>query len=361
MRDFKLSGPAWFDASPEPVILAHDGDTAYYNAAAAALAERSGWTLKEETPLPEPLRAIDGVGVQTLELAGEHWVCRTERLKAGLLICLTLSPSSITVPLERLAQLAERMRLPLGSLIGVSQLLAQSDGERTEEKTSQYQSIQRKSYYTLLRMLNTLETLGSLSDGRRPFQGEPLDLGGLCAEVVRRVQSVCDEAGCAVELRQNGGNLLVQGEDDLLRQMLYHLISNAIRAAGDGGRVTLELEKCREKDRRWVRLVIWDSGSGFKPEQLARAFDPAQGAAGLSDRSEGLGLGLVLCKRVAERHGGRLAVMTGASAVTAVELPLCDGLSFGALHSPSDLSGGINETLVQLSDVLPWQCFAEEE
>ena len=112
MRDFKLSGPAWFDASPEPVILAHDGDTAYYNAAAAALAERSGWTLKEETPLPEPLRAIDGVGVQTLELAGEHWVCRTEQLKAGLLICLTLSPSSITVPLERLAQMAERMRLP---------------------------------------------------------------------------------------------------------------------------------------------------------------------------------------------------------------------------------------------------------
>ena len=152
MRDFKLSGPAWFDASPEPVILAHDGDTAYYNAAAAALAERSGWTLKEDAPLPEPLRAIDGVGVQTLELAGEHWVCRTERLKAGLLICLTLSPSSITVPLERLAQLAEQMRLPLGSLIGVSQLLAQSDGERTEEKTSQYQSIQRKSYYTLLRM-----------------------------------------------------------------------------------------------------------------------------------------------------------------------------------------------------------------
>ena len=71
-------------------------------------------------------------------------------------------------------------------------------------------------------------------------------------------------------------------------------------------------------------------------------------------------MGLVFCKRVAERHGGRLAVMTGASAVTAVELPLCDGLSFGTLHSPSDLSGGFNETLVQLSDVLPWQCFAEE-
>ena len=211
MRDFKLSGPAWFDASPEPVILAHDGDTAYYNAAAAALAERSGWTLKEDAPLPEPLRAIDGVGVQTLELAGEHWVCRTERLKAGLLICLTLSPASITVPLERLAQLAEQMRLPLGSLIGVSQLLAQSDGERTEEKTSQYQSIQRKSYYTLLRILNTLETLGSLSDGRRPFQGEPLDLGGLCAEVVRRVQSVCDEVGCAVELRQNGATCWCRG------------------------------------------------------------------------------------------------------------------------------------------------------
>ena len=361
MREFKLSGPAWFDASPEPVILTHDGYTAYYNAAAAALAGRSGWTLQEGTPLPEPLQTIDGAGVQTMELAGERWMCRTERLEAGVLICLTLSPSSVSVPLERLAQLAERMRLPLGSLIGVSQLLAQTDAQRTEEKTRQYQSMQRKSYYTLLRMLNTLETLGSLSDGHCPFQGEPLDLGGLCADVVRRVQSVCGEAGCTLEFRQNGGNLLVQGEDALLRQMLYHLISNAIRAAGDGGRITLELEKCGGKGRRWVRLVIWDSGGGFRPEQLARAFDPTQGAAGLSDQSEGLGMGLALCRRIAERHGGRMAVMTGASAVTAVELPLCDGLSFGALHSPSDLSGGINETLVQLSDVLPWQCFTEQE
>ena len=114
------------------------------------------------------------------------------------------------------------------------------------------------------------------------------------------MQSVCDEVGCAVELRQNGGNLLVQGEDDLLRQMLYHLISNAIRAAGDGGQVTLELEQCREKDRRWVRLVIWDSGGGFKPEQPGRLIRPGVRRGSPTGRKD---LAWGLCSASALRSG----------------------------------------------------------
>ena len=363
MNEFTLSGPAWFAHSPEPVILIQDECAAYYNAAAEALSAREGWQLDVGRPLPEPLQAVEVPGVQMLTLGGEQWLCRGEKLEAGALLCLTHQSAELAVPLARLSQLAGQMRMPLGNLIGVSQLLTRTEAERTPEKTRQYQAIQRKNYYALLRMLDTLETLGTIAQEQSAFQGEVLDLGGLCGEIVRRVQSAAAEYGCTVTLEQKSGNLLVQGEQELLRTLVYQLLSNAMRAAGEQGQVALELDK-REapgKGKRWVRLIVRDSGAGYPPEQLPRVFDPAQGGYGLLDRPAGLGVGLALCRGIVERHGGRLILQNGAGAVTAVELPLYEGNAFSTLRSPTDLSGGMNDTLLQLADVLPWQCFTEDE
>lgn len=363
MNEFTLSGPAWFDHSPEPVILLRDGCVAYYNASAAALSAREGWQLAPGEALPEPLRAANCPGVQMLSLCGEQWLCRGEMLEVGLLLCLTRQNSDAAIPLARLSQLAGQMRMPLGNLIGVSQLLTQTEPARTPEKTRQYQAIQRKNYYTLLRMLDTLEMLGTVPEEQSAFRSEVLDLSGLCGEIVRCVQSICASYGCLVTLEQKSGNLLVQGEQELLRTLVYQLLSNAMRAAGAHGQVVLELEKQerRGSHKRCVSLIVRDSGAGYPPEQLSRAFDPAQGGADLLDRTEGLGVGLALCRSIVQRHGGRLILQNGAGAVTAVELPLYEGGADASLHSPSDLSGGMNDTLLQLADVLPWQCFTEDE
>ena len=116
----------------------------------------------------------------------------------------------------------------------------------------------------MLRMLDSLEFLGTISDEQIPFRPQVLDLGGLCADVVRRVQGVSDQIGCTLSLDQRSGNLLVRGEERMLRKMIYQLLSNAIRAAGASGRVVLQLES---RGRRWVRLIVSDSGEGFSPTQ----------------------------------------------------------------------------------------------
>ena len=354
MKEFTLSGPGWFDAVPDPVFWTLRGTVAYYNPAAEALARREGWELAEGKALPQVLQGLETQGAESCSLGGEHWVCRRAELDGGVLYQLSLAPEAPLVPLDRLSQIAGQLRIPLGNLIGASQLLEYPRGDRSPEKTEQYRAIQRKNYHILLRMLDSLEFLGTTSGEQVRFHPQVLDFGGLCADVVRRVQGVGDQAGCAVTLEQRSGNLLVRGEERMLRRLLYQLLSNAIRAAGDGGRVLLRLES---REKRWVRLAVSDSGEGFSPTQLARAFDPARGNDPLAEGEWGLGLGISICRIVAEKHGGRIALLSGDGGKAVVGLPLCTDLTAGELHTSQDFGGGLNETLIQLADVLPWQCF----
>ena len=358
MKQFTLSGPEWFDRQPDPVIWARQGAVAYYNPPAGELARRMGWNLNEGGPLPAPLAELEQPGAETLSLAGESWLCRTAELEEGVLYQLVPAPELPSVTLDRLSQIAGQLRTPLGNLIGASQLLDYPRADRSPEKTQQYRAIQRKNYHILLRMLDSLEFLGNSSEDPGAVPLQILDLGGLCAELVRRVQGVSDRTGCAVTLDQRDGNLLVRGEARMLRKLIYQLLSNAIRAAGNPGQVLLRLEK---RGGRWVRLTVSDSGRGFSAAQLARAFDPARGGDSLAEGERGLGLGISICRMVAEKHGGRMALLSGDGGRAVVELPLCTDLTSGELHSPQDFSGGLNETLIQLADVLPWQCFLDDE
>lgn len=358
MKEFTLSGPGWFDRQPDPVIWARCGTVAYFNPAAGDLARRMGWPMAEGEGLPRPLAELEGQGTVTFSLEGENWLCRTAELEGGTLYQLSPAPETSSVSLDRLSQIAGQLRTPLGNLIGASQLLEYPRADRSPEKTEQYRAIQRKNYHILLRMLDSLDFLGTVSGAEAPFRPQILDFGGLCGDVVRRAQGVGDQAGCTLTLDQRSGNLLVRGEERMLRKLIYQLLSNAIRAAGNPGRVVLRLEA---REKRWVRLTVSDSGQGFSAAQLARAFDPARGGDTLAEGERGLGLGISICRAVAEKHGGRMALLSGDGGKAVVELPLCTDLAGGELHSPQDFSGGLNETLIQLADVLPWQCFLSDD
>lgn len=356
MNDFTLSGPGWFDRQADPVIYARDGTVAYVNPAAAEQARLGGWPLSVGAPLPEALSGLSS-GAGEVILGGERWLCRVEALEEGVLYLLSRPPEEEPLSLGRLSQIAAQLRIPLGNLIGASQLLEHPRADRPPEKTEQYRAIQRKNYMILLRMLDSLEFLGAVSAREAAFRPQVLDFGGLCAEVVRLGQDLCAQAGCTLRLDRQEGNLLVRGEERMLRRLIYQLLSNALRAAGEGGRVTLRLER---RGKRWVRLQVSDSGSGFSAAQLSRAFDPARAGDPLADQDRGLGLGIALCRMVAEKHGGRMALLSGGGGTVVVELPLCTDVGGGELRASEDYGGGLNEPLLQLADVLPWQCFLEE-
>jgi signal transduction histidine kinase len=104
-------------------------------------------------------------------------------------------------------------------------------------------------------------------------------------------------------------------EREAIRRALINLVRNALQASPEGGVVGVALER---RDGR-ARVVVTDEGAGLDPEIAGRVFDPF-----VTARAEGTGLGLALVKRVAEEHGGSVALRNrpggGAEAILEIGL-----------------------------------------
>ena len=135
--------------------------------------------------------------------------------------------------------------------------------------------------------------------------------------------------------------------------MLLNLISNALRAAGEGGRAGMRLAR---RDGRAV-ITVWDSGAGFTPETDENT---------LLQRPGSLGLGLRVARRIAAAHGGTIVVQQqeGRGSRAVVSLPLRPPEKGEVLKTPAmgfDGSGGFSDVLVELSGVLPYRAFLPED
>jgi CheY-like chemotaxis protein/anti-sigma regulatory factor (Ser/Thr protein kinase) len=109
-----------------------------------------------------------------------------------------------------------------------------------------------------------------------------------------------------------------------LRQVLWNLVSNAVRFAAEGGRVTVVSERAEGADAR-LTLRVEDDGPGIPSELLPWVFDPfRQGRPQRTRRHDGLGLGLAIAKRLVELHGGTVTAenLSPHGAAFTVTLPI---------------------------------------
>ena len=348
MNEFTMSGPAWFDEQPEPVLLVEEGRVRYCNPAARALGVCPG------EPLPQALeRVLDGDGEERWQES--CWSCHSQSTQEGVLYQLRrVEPSGVT--LERLGDLAQSLRKPLSDVFGALQLLRRDS--LAPKDAEKYLAIGSKGCHVLLRLVENME---GVADGpERDYQFQLLDLGGLCAQVVRECQTLVELAGRSIRLDAQAGNLLVRGDSYWLRRLLYQLISNGLHAVDQGGSLVVGLQ-LRKSGGKYVVLTLSDSGEGFAPEDLEAAFDPGQSSVKPLAPDAGAGLGLALCRDIVTAHGGNIMVGTGKGGVALIRLPLGELEEGTHLHTSVDYSGGVNEAMVQLSDALPWQCYMEKD
>ena len=245
--------------------------------------------------------------------------------------------------------LVEQFREQLNNLSAAVQLLTPVVRETGGEQYDPYLSIVNQSLYRMLRMLGNLEYL-QIPENEMIFQPKILDLAGLCRELTAQAAPLTAQAGVELSYQEELGCLLGMGDERLLRRMLLGLMANAVRAAGQGGKIGLRLT---ERDGK-AMFVVWDTGQGM--------LFPSEMLEGSLHRPDGLGLGLRVARRIVGLHGGSLVFEQreerGGRAV--VSIPLRNEEGGGILKSPNvgrDFCGGFSDVLVELAGVLPYTAF----
>lgn len=356
MLSFTLSGQELFQDLPEPVFWTCRERLAYWNRAAERLCREAGVPLKEGEGLPAALELLEGTEERAADvrLAGRLFHGVAKAAADGRLYLLRPAEEDNVLSDRRISFLMDRMRGPMSNLYTAMQMLPEA-----EERTAQ--EIMHRNYCRLLRMMNEVEFSCRLTQAEPSLQPVVLDLAGLCREVVRQVEPLAKRYGRRVCYEEGQASLLVLGDSELLEKLIYHLVSNAWRASEEGGSITLRLGK--KADR--AVLTVADQGGGMSGRTLFSVFDPNGGGEELTDVEAGTGLGIPICRRIAELHRGTLVVENSAGQGVAVTLSLPTVRQGGAsLRQPPlryETDGGIPRVLLELSDVLPYEAFGRRE
>lgn len=257
---------------------------------------------------------------------------------------------------EVLLHVSAQLRTALGGMhIAVSRL-APPERRDADAALDRDAALLNRNYYALLRLSNNLSNAPMLLDDA-PLTRENTDivtwLDGLCRQAAPlfALRNVALTFQCSAAHHGAAINRVC------LEQAVWNLLSNALKFTAEGGAVTVSLRF----ERRQVLLAVTDTGCGINAEDMEMVFDSYLHPERLAVLPSGLGLGLPLCRRIAEGHGGRLVLDSREGHGTTVTLALPDELAEDVVEDVAfDYTGGFQPALVGLADGLPFEAFLQK-
>ncbi len=183
----------------------------------------------------------------------------------------------------------------------------------------------RRSGESLLAILNDLLDLSKIEAGKLEFDEEPFDLAELASGAHAAFTSVAEAKGLGFSLQiADQARGVWNGDSVRVRQVLYNLISNALKFTTDG-KVDVVIDAPEVDGVRVLRIRVRDTGIGIAAENLATLFDKfVQADSSTTRRFGGTGLGLSICRELVTLMGGSIDVQStpGEGACFEVVLPL---------------------------------------
>ena len=258
---------------------------------------------------------------------------------------------------EVLQQVSGQLRSSLNNIYRSLERIAPPELRDQEEGLDMDAAILCQSYYRILRLANNLSDAAILDKPIRARLRND-DIVGFCRDVIRRVQMPAELLGLELDFRCAKSSHIIAIDRDRLERLLLNLLSNAFKFTPKGGRVTLEV---RIEVQR-VELRLSDTGCGIAPELLETVFDRFLHTERIDPPPHGLGLGLPICRRIAQEHGGSLLLTSrpGEGTTVTVSLPNQKAAVQELNSFIVDYSGGFNPVLLELCDALPKQAFTQK-
>ncbi len=202
-----------------------------------------------------------------------------------------------------LAMMSHEIRTPMAGVLGLIELMAQS---RLDSEQKHMLGLVQDSAVTLLQILDDVLDFSRIDSGRLELESRPFDLRALADGVIGLFAARAQEKGvrlhATIDWRLAGE---FSGDAVRVRQIITNLISNALKFT-QKGHVELRIELAGEaRAAQDLRFTVADTGIGISREQLDRLFQPfVQAESSITRRFGGTGLGLTICRRLAQLMGG---------------------------------------------------------
>jgi len=220
---------------------------------------------------------------------------------------------------EFLAILSHELSTPLTIILGWSGILSRDDVTQ-EEMLRGVESI-RAGALAQAQLIDDVLDLSRVTTGKLRLDVQPVSIGQLVADSLTAVRVAAAAKRIELIAPDTTTAVTVLGDENRLRQVIWNLLTNAIKFTPAGGRVTVSLENTPGT----VRLIVTDTGRGIAREFLAHVFEPFRQADASTTRVHGgLGLGLAIVRYLVEGHGGTVSAFSDGvdqGARFIVELP----------------------------------------
>lgn len=205
---------------------------------------------------------------------------------------------------EFLSRMSHELRTPLNAILGFSQLL-ELDPSLGEDQRDGVLEILKAGHH-LLALIDEVLDLSRIESGKLALRMEPVALGGLIKECLALVEAGVASHGLTLTWDTGQWESRWARADRLrLKQVLINLLSNAVKYNRQGGDIRLA---CVQSGRDRLRLSVTDTGLGIGENQQSELFTAFHRLGREHGNIEGTGIGLAICKRLAEMMGGDIGV-----------------------------------------------------
>ena len=225
---------------------------------------------------------------------------------------------------EFVAMLSHELRTPLSAIVGWVHLL-RTAALNAEARQRALDVIER-STRTQMQLIEDLLDVSAIITGNLRVDRRVVDLAAVVEAAIETVRPSLEAKGLELRTQLDPTIPSVSGDPDRLQQVVWNLMTNAVKFTPAGGVIDVALRR-RDSD---VEIQVKDTGCGIEAEFLPHVFDRFQQAeAGRASARAGLGLGLAIVQRIVDLHGGVVpaeSAGSGRGACFTVRLPVPVGL-----------------------------------
>ena len=232
--------------------------------------------------------------------------------------------------------IGHELRTPLGCIRGLSEMMLKTAAAADERSAGMLQGINR----TAAEMAQSLESLleaARLHSGLATSNWSSFPLRIVCQEAIQTIRPVGCESAVPVVQSTVPADLTMSGDPDAIRRMILNLLGNADRHTSTG-QIAVDIRRTGDDELPLIQITVSDTGTGIAAnlmERLGQPFALNRGVVG-ENCVHGTGLGIAICKSIAQAHGGSLDIQSTVGNGTTVVVRLRQDLPEPAEPAPEN-------------------------